>query len=60
MNQPIPISAATKALDISASPLRHSEGSGKLKLTRMDGGQRRYNLLPLQPGRFSITPGREG
>jgi DNA-binding transcriptional MerR regulator len=59
MNQPIPISAAAKTLEISASPLRRSERSGKLKLARTDGGQRRYNLSQLQPGQLTITPERE-
>jgi hypothetical protein len=59
MNPPIPINAAAKAFEISASPLLRSKGSGKLKLARMDGGQRRYNLSQLQPGQFTITPERE-
>jgi putative resolvase len=56
MNQPIPISAATKALGVSTSTLRRWERSGKLKPARTVGGQRRYNLAELQPRRFCATP----
>jgi putative resolvase len=56
MNQPIPISAAAKALGVSASTLRRWERYGKLKPARTVGGQRRYNLAELQPTRFSVTP----
>jgi putative resolvase len=56
MNQPIPISAAAKALGVSTSTLRRWKRSGKLKPARTVGGQRRYNLAELQPTRFSVTP----
>jgi excisionase family DNA binding protein len=56
MNQPIPISAAAKALGVSTSTLRRWERSGKLKPARTVGGQRRYNLAELQPRRFSVLP----
>jgi putative resolvase len=56
MNQPIPISAAAKALGVSTSTLRRWERSGKLKPARTVGGQRRYNLAELQPRRFSAIP----
>jgi DNA-binding transcriptional MerR regulator len=59
MNQPIPISAAAKTLEITVGPLRRWERSGKLKLARTDGGQRRYNLSQLQPGQLTVTPERE-
>jgi putative resolvase len=55
MNQPIPISAAAKALGVSTSTLRRWERSGKPKPARTVGGQRRYNLAQLQPRRFSVT-----
>jgi DNA-binding transcriptional MerR regulator len=59
MNQPIPISAAAKTLEITVGPLRRWERSGKLKLARTAGSQRRYNLSHLQPGQLTVTPERE-
>jgi predicted site-specific integrase-resolvase len=52
MNKLLPIGAAAQALGISTSTLRRWEASGRLTPARTEGGQRRYDLGALLPGRF--------
>ena len=50
MNKLVPISTAATALGVSSSTLRRWDVTDKLKPTRTEGGQRRYDLAELQPG----------
>ena len=52
MNKFLPIGAAARAPGVSTSTLRRWEAGGRLTPARTEGGQRRYDLASLVPGRF--------
>lgn len=56
MSKFVSITAAAKALGVSASTLRRWEAAGKLVPCRTEGGQRRYDLAAIHPERYHGTP----
>ena len=59
MSKLLSIGAAAKTLGLSTSTLRHWEAVGRLVPVRTEGGQRRYDLAPLRPGRILLRFGAE-
>ncbi|MGG7603870.1 IS607 family transposase [Massilia sp. BKSP1R2A-1] len=55
MSKFVSITAAAKALGVSASTLRRWEAAGKLVPGRTEGGQRRYDLAAIHPERYHGT-----
>jgi len=56
MNKLLSITAAARALGVSASTLRRWEAAGKLVPSRTKGGQRRYDIASMHPERYHSAP----
>jgi excisionase family DNA binding protein len=52
MGKLLSIGAAARTLGVSTSTLRRWEAAGRLVPVRTEGGQRRYDLAALRPGRI--------